>query len=120
MVTEWRNVEKTNVTLWNIMTHTSGLYHEQSSRHLCQQEDVVKYALNLPIVTPPGRDFSYSNEAVALLPRIVLAASGKPLDVFLKEKLFEPMGIKEVKWDRDPAGNVMVKNDIHVTAPSVS
>ena len=29
------------------------------------------------------------------------------LEAYLKERLFKPMGITAVDWDRDPAGNVM-------------
>ena len=104
---EWRNGKKRKVTLRHIMTHTSGLYHEKNAAKLYQQPDVVRYSRGLPLVTQPGEHFSYSNEAVALLSGIVLAATGKPLDEYLQDAIFTPMGITGYKWDRDTAGNVM-------------
>jgi CubicO group peptidase (beta-lactamase class C family) len=104
---EWSKGKKAKITLWNIMTHTSGLYHEQSAEKLYQQRDVIRYTAGLPVTDEPGKNFSYSNEAVALIPGIVQAASGKPLDIYLRDRLFKPMGISTYDWDRDPAGNVM-------------
>ncbi|MCX5794657.1 MAG: SUMF1/EgtB/PvdO family nonheme iron enzyme [Elusimicrobia bacterium] len=104
---QFKEGDKAKITLWNILTHTSGLYHEESAATLYHQRDVVQYALGLLTADEPGKRFSYSNEAVALLPGIVLAAAGKPLDAYLQEKLFGPMGITACDWDRDPAGNVM-------------
>ena len=104
---EWAEGKKAKITLWNIMTHTSGLYHEQGAKRLYQQRDVIRYSIGLPVIDEPGKNFSYSNEAVALIPGIVRAASGMPLDIYLRDRLFKPMGISVYNWDRDPAGNVM-------------
>jgi formylglycine-generating enzyme required for sulfatase activity len=104
---QFKEGDKSKITLWNILTHTTGLYHEESAATLYHQRDVVQYALGLLTADEPGKRFSYSNEAVALLAGIVSAASGKPLDAYLQEKLFDPMGIQGVDWDRDPAGNPM-------------
>lgn len=103
---EWAKDERAKITLWNILTHTSALYHEQSAETLYRQPDVLRYVAGLRATGVPG-SFSYSNEAVALLPGIVRAASGVPLDGNLKEHLFEPMEITAVDWDRDQAGNVL-------------
>ena len=104
---EWTTGKKAKITLRHILTHTSGLFHEESAAKLYQQHDVVGYARGLPVVDEPGKGFSYSNEAVALIPGIVMAASGKPLDIYLRDRLFKPLGISDCNWDRDAAGNVM-------------
>ena len=104
---EWAVGKKAKVILQHIMTHTSGLYHEESAAKLYQQPDVIRYARGLPLAGEPGKNFAYSNEAVALIPGIALAAAGKPLDIYLRDRLFEPMGISDYKWDRDAAGNVL-------------
>lgn len=104
---EWASGKKAKVTLWDIMAHTSGLYHEESAAKLYQQPDVVRYARGLPLADEPSKNFSYSNEAVALIPGIVQAESGKPLDKYLQARIFKPLGIVDYKWDRDAAGNVL-------------
>lgn len=40
-----------------------------------------------------------------LLAGIVKAASGQPIDDYLQDKIFLPMGIVDWKWSRDQAGN---------------
>ncbi|RDC59581.1 uncharacterized protein HME9302_00771 [Alteripontixanthobacter maritimus] len=46
----------------------------------------------LPLVYQPGTQWSYS-VSLDLLGRVIEVASGKPFDVFLKERLFEPAGM---------------------------
>lgn len=104
---EWTVSKKAKITLRHLLTHTSGLFHEESAAKLYQQPDVVRYARGLPLTDEPGKNFSYSNEAVALIPGVVFAASGKPLDIYLHDRLFKPMGILDYKWDRDAAGNAL-------------
>jgi CubicO group peptidase (beta-lactamase class C family) len=104
---EFRNGDKARITLWNVLTHTTGLSHEKTAETLYRQQDVVHYAASLPVIKEPGKDRSYSNEAVALLAGIVSSAAGKPLDAYLQEKLFGPMNISSYDWDKDPAGNPM-------------
>ncbi len=104
---EWSGGKKAKITLRHILTHTSGLAHDESAAKLYQQSDVVSYARGLPVVDEPGKVFSYSNEAVALIPGIVLAASGKTLDIYLRDRLFKPFGITDYNWDRDAAGIAM-------------
>ena len=111
---QWEKGAKARITLRNVLTHTSGLYHEQSGSNLRRQRDVVKYALGLPIVDEPGRKFTYSNEAIALLPGIVSAAAGRPLDAFLQDRLFGPMGISSYDWDRDQAGHVLAYSGLRM------
>lgn len=46
----------------------------------------------MPLVYQPGTHWSYSN-GLDLMGRVIEVVSGKPFDVFLKERLFEPIGM---------------------------
>lgn len=46
----------------------------------------------------PGTAWSYSNVAVALLGYLGERLSGKPLDVFTRERIFAPLGMRETSW----------------------
>jgi CubicO group peptidase (beta-lactamase class C family) len=46
----------------------------------------------LPLVYQPGTHWSYSN-GLDLMGRVIEVVSGKPFDTFLKERLFEPIGM---------------------------
>jgi CubicO group peptidase (beta-lactamase class C family) len=54
----------------------------------------------------PGERFFYSNRVTNLLASVVLQASGKRLDTWAKDHLFEPLGITDFSWSEDAAGNV--------------
>lgn len=58
----------------------------------------------LPLVAQPGTRWSYS-VSLDLLGRVIEVASGKPFDVFLKERLFDPLGMTST-WFRVPQGEV--------------
>ena len=52
----------------------------------------------------PGTFFMYNNGATFMLSAIVQKVAGKPLDKFLEEKLFTPMGIKDFFWEKSQDG----------------
>ncbi|MDA8245026.1 MAG: serine hydrolase, partial [Elusimicrobia bacterium] len=58
---DWAAGKKAKITLRHMLTHTSGLAHDESAAKLYQQSDVVSYARGLPVVDEPGKVFSYSN-----------------------------------------------------------
>src|SRR3546814_19654937 len=43
----------------------------------------------------PGADWSYNNGAYALLTEIVTRVSGRPFADFLRERIFEPVGMND-------------------------
>ncbi|WP_245334687.1 serine hydrolase domain-containing protein [Bradyrhizobium mercantei] len=62
--------------------------------------DSCRYVLGLPATAPPGQEFFYNTGALALVSAIVRKATGRPLDEFAREVLFEPLGITAVEWKR--------------------
>lgn len=98
--------KKAKITLRHVLTQTSGIAHAEGAGTIGKEKDRLKYARGLDVVTEPGSTFSYNNEATQLLSGVVEKAAGKPVDAFLAERLFKPLGITEWKWERDGAGNV--------------
>ncbi|HTR83050.1 MAG TPA: serine hydrolase [Reyranella sp.] len=62
--------------------------------------DPARYVLSLPVTDPPGQKFFYNTGALTLLSVLVREATGRPLDEFAKEVLFEPLGITAWEWTR--------------------
>jgi hypothetical protein len=50
---------------------------------------------------PPGARYLYSNTGYALLGIIVQRVSGKSLDAFTQERLFQPLGMTHTQWRDD-------------------
>ncbi len=101
---------KRPITIFNLLTHTSGLTYQWNDRlgkayreanvgsGLKQQEgtigEAVKRLASLPLLFQPGDDWEYSL-ADDVLGRLVEVVSGMPLDKFLQERLFQPLGMKD-------------------------
>jgi CubicO group peptidase (beta-lactamase class C family) len=98
-----------DITIHDLMTHTSGLMSVGVVNPAApDSNDLLKTDLagmmprfaKVPLDFQPGTKWAYSNWAgFDMLGRIVELTSGKPLDQFLKERLFEPLGIKDTGFD---------------------
>jgi CubicO group peptidase (beta-lactamase class C family) len=102
---EWRQGRKQAITVRHVLNHTSGLQADAHTQEIYQSPDFVQLALTAELVSEPGTHFFYNNKAVNLLAGIVRKASGQPLDEFLRNELFAPIGITDFTWSKDDAGN---------------
>jgi CubicO group peptidase (beta-lactamase class C family) len=66
--------------------------------------DRYRYILERKVVQAPGRYFTYSGGTTALLAKLIMTGTGKPLHDFAREALFEPLGIKQTGWLTDRRG----------------
>ncbi|WP_222106293.1 serine hydrolase domain-containing protein [Catellatospora sichuanensis] len=55
----------------------------------------LKYAFSRPVQFAPGTNWSYSHTNFMLLGEILAKIGGKPLDVLLRERVLEPMGLSD-------------------------
>jgi CubicO group peptidase (beta-lactamase class C family) len=86
--------DKAAITVQQLLTHTSGLvgslggdYERLSRRQL------LRRAMALPLRTPPGSAYHYSNLGYSLLAVIVERASDETYERFLARRLFRPAGM---------------------------
>ena len=120
------NGQETGVTLRHLLTHTSGLPPmeplEWSSAMNTQGRqagedvlalqktapnaiDCIAQVLDYIAVCPhrpvgaPGETFSYSNEGYAILSYVVDAAAGMPLERYMQERVFTPLGMTRTILD---------------------
>ncbi len=61
-------------------------------------KDTYRFVLDRPIVAEPGSRWTYSGGATAVLGRLIADGTGTPLLDFAREKLFEPLGIRDSEW----------------------
>ncbi len=102
---EWRQTPKARITVRHLLNHTSGLYTRRTTEAIYASKDFVRFALDTRVDAEPGTTFVYNNSATNLLAGVITAAAGEPLDEYLRRRLFEPLGIEDVTWSRDPSGN---------------
>lgn len=102
---EWRATPKEAITVRHVLEHTSGLAAQRTTEEIYASSDLVRLALDAELATVPGTRFFYNNKAVNLLGAVVLEVSGRRLDHYAAEELFEPLGIDDWGWTLDHAGN---------------
>ncbi len=102
---EWRQGRKEQITLRMLLNHTSGLQAGRITDEVYRSPDFVQLALAAELTDAPGTRFFYNNKAVNLLAGVVERASGTKLDDFLRARLFLPLGVRDVTWSHDAAGN---------------
>ena len=95
-------------TVRHLLTHTAGIREVLHPSGLLRMRDLgetVKHGQPVPslaeyyqgglrIDAEPGTRFMYTNHGFATLGQIVEDVSGKPLDRYLREHIFEPLGMK--------------------------
>ncbi|MCG7344462.1 beta-lactamase family protein [Sporosarcina sp. ACRSL] len=96
---------KKDITIWHILTHTSGIKTLGHDIELSNADNCVEYALSMELENIPGKVSKYNNEAVALISGIVEKLSGESLDEYLSRRIFKPLGITNWSWLRDKSQN---------------
>lgn len=116
---EWNQGHKKQITLRHLLNHTSGLDTAFAFSDVANPAGCVQLALCSDSLSAPGTSFAYNNKAVNLLGHIVEKAAGQPIDIFLQERLFAPMGINDVKWTRDAKGTVFSAAGLQISLDSL-
>ncbi len=64
--------------------------------------NLEKYARNLHLKQSPGKVYEYQSAASFLLGLLLERASGKPLNQYLEEKIWQPLGMEsDASWNTD-------------------
>ncbi len=114
---EWRQGRKRGITVRMLLEHTSGLQNDPNAgAEIYPAPDVVQLALAAELDSAPGETFAYNNKATNLLAGVIERAAGKPMDVYLGERLFAPLGITPGAWHRDEAGHPHAMAGLPLTA----
>ena len=89
-----------NVTITQILTHTSGLGEADAAgaRDARTLADLEKLWLAAPMQYEPGSQWRYTQSGINAAARIVEVVSGKPFDVFVQERIFNPLGMKDTTF----------------------
>jgi CubicO group peptidase (beta-lactamase class C family) len=100
------------VTIRQLLTHTSGLVDYEDVMP-ATQADQLRDADVLSLLEsqertyfPPGSGYRYSNSGYALLALIVERASGRSFAEFLRERIFEPLGMSGTAAHQDGADTI--------------
>lgn len=91
-----------NVTIRHMLQHTSGLQNYMyyvdnywDKEKPLRYEDVIELlSIHNPVLSSvPGRRYNYNNTGYAMLALVVERVSGVPFDRFVRENIFNPLGM---------------------------
>lgn len=68
----------------------------------------------------PGVRYQYNDGASVMLGKIVREATGKRMDAWAKERLFEPIGIREFHWKITPDGEADTEGGLYLAAEDLA
>jgi CubicO group peptidase (beta-lactamase class C family) len=100
-----------NVTLRHLLTMSSGIKWDETlawtdpkndEPHLGYETDPVRYVLSKPIVGTPDTMWVYNGGGTDLLGNILERVSGKSLEAFAREFLFQPLEATDFEWKSYP------------------
>lgn len=101
------------ITIWNLLTHTSGLtyhwnarlgpqYNDAGITHGLLQDDStleekMKILATIPLLHQPSARVEYGM-SIDVLGYLVEVVSGMSLDAFFSERIFKPLGMKDTHF----------------------
>jgi CubicO group peptidase (beta-lactamase class C family) len=98
------NPDKKDLTLEHLLTMNSGTTFENGVvPDVFRQRTIsnsVAYVLGMGLAHEPGTHFWYNDGDPQVVSGIVQQATGRTLDEYGKEVLFDPLGITNLKWER--------------------
>ncbi len=115
-ITEWGQGDaRASMTLRDVLTMSSGLHWEEA--YSLDTNDISEVAqmvlvtdpLSVPVSQPlesePGAVWEYSSGDTMLLGRVIEQLTGSNPTAFAKERLAEPLGMKQFDWWEDVNGH---------------
>ena len=101
------------ITIWNLLTHTSGLTYQWNDRLGPQYNDAgithgllqdegtlaekMKILAKIPLLHQPGEEVEYGL-SIDVLGYLVEVVSGMSLDAFFSERIFKPLGMNDTHF----------------------
>lgn len=88
------------LTITQLLTHTSGLGEAggPAAKEARTLADLVPLWLTAPMQYEPGEKWKYTQSGINAAARIVEVVSGLSFDVFLQQRLFDPLGMKDTTF----------------------
>lgn len=110
---ELNTPERRRVTLAHALSMTSGFDWNEEVPYTDPRNDEIRmtrdphplrYALARAFVNDPGSDFKYNGGLTQVVAAVLVRATKTSVQDYARQKLFEPLGIKDVEWVGDLAG----------------
>ena len=119
-----------SITIHHLLTHTSGIpdftglpgNFPDYWRTPSTIDETIALFRNLPLGFTPGTRWEYSNSGYVLLGKIIEVTSGESYEDFIRQNIFEPLGMSNSGYDhsrtiiQDRAAGYVRENNILLNA----
>ena len=99
---EFDAADKAGITVRMLLTHTGGLEaFAPLWRDFRGRDEYLRQINARPAENPPGEVMRYSDWDFVLLGLIIERITGQPLDAFLRERVWQPLGMRDTDFTPD-------------------
>jgi len=99
-VESFNTPEKGTITIRHLLTHTSGIFEWYPMYYFASdKEECFRLIGDLPLKYHIGEQRKYSDLGFTILGEIIETVSGKPLDQFMKQNIFQPLGMNNTTYN---------------------
>jgi CubicO group peptidase (beta-lactamase class C family) len=118
---------KAEITVADLLTMSSAFACDDddlatpgNEEHMYPQRSWARWVVDLPVKADYARDvsgrgpWSYCTAGVFLLGQVIERAAGEPVDQFLAEHLFAPLGIERWQFARSPTGEAQTGGQLRL------
>ena len=100
-------VDKKNITVHQLLSHSSGLPQSYVCMDMSEREDCMKAIFKERLEDPPGQVFGYSNHNFAILAGIIEVVTGKSWETYLDHNVLKVAQLNNTHFggaidDRNP------------------
>lgn len=83
--------------------------------HWFARDEWLNYLLGIQLVNEPGEKWVYADINAALIGAVIEERSGMSLHEFAKEKVFDPLGIKQFYWYRNASNQTVAAGNLYLS-----
>ena len=117
-----------DITIEDLLTMRSGLkwnegeYTDITDDCIAMEasNDWIQFVLNKNFDSNPGEKFVYNSGVSVLIGKVVREITGKRIDQYAEEVLFEPLGIKDYYWKKTPKGEIDTEGGLYLKAKDLA
>lgn len=92
--------DKKDITLHQLLTHTSGLvnFHSRNDFEKLSRSNAEDIIFKKALRAPPGTEYHYSNAGYTLLASIIERVSKQSFESYIKKELLTPLNLMHTSW----------------------
>jgi uncharacterized protein YbbC (DUF1343 family)/CubicO group peptidase (beta-lactamase class C family) len=110
--------DREKVTVEQLLTHRAGLAADDPIElYTGTKEEIFSRKYRLPLESPPGARFRYSDAGYEVLGELVGKVAGMPLNEFAEKNIFQPLGMSDTHF-RPLTTSRFLGERIELTDPS--